>query len=39
MVTKMDELKVEDKIEQLEIEKAQLDNRIQITNWETSLSD
>ncbi len=39
MVTKMDELKVEDRIEQLGIEKAQLDNKVQITNWETDLSD
>lgn len=37
MVAQLDELKVEDEIEKLEIEKVQLDNKIQITNWTTKL--
>ncbi len=39
MVAQLDELEVEDEIEKLEIEKVQLDNKIQITNWTTRLSD
>lgn len=39
MVAQLDELKIEDEIEKLEIEKAQLDNKIQMTNWTTQLID
>lgn len=39
MVAQLDELEVEDKIEKLGIEKVQLDNKIQITNWTTTLID
>ncbi len=39
MVAQLDELKIEDEIEKLEIEKSQLDNKIQITNWTNQLSD
>lgn len=39
MIAQLDELKTEDKIEKLEAEKAQLDNKIQITNWTTKLLD
>lgn len=39
IIAQLDELKIEDKIEKLEIEKAQLDNKIQITNWTTRLLD
>lgn len=39
MVAQLDELEIEDEIEKLEIEKTQLDNKIQITNWTTQLSD
>ena len=38
-IAQLDELKIEDKIEKLEIEKSQLDNKIQITNWTTKLLD
>ena len=38
-IAQLDELKIEDKIEKLEIEKVQLDNKIQITNWTTKLLD
>ncbi len=38
-VAQIDERDVEDLIEQLEIEKVQLDNKIQITNWKTDLKD
>ena len=38
-ITQLDELKIEDKIEKLEIEKVQLDNKIQMTNWTTKLLD
>ncbi len=37
MVAQLDELKIEDEIEKLEVEKVQLDNKIQMTNWETKL--
>ena len=37
-VAQMDELEVEDLIEKLEIEKAQLDNKIQMTNWTNKLT-
>ena len=36
-IAQLDELEVEDKIEKIEIEKVQLDNKIQITNWTTPL--
>lgn len=39
VVAQLDETKIEDEIEKLEIEKVQLDNKIQITNWTTKLSD
>ena len=39
MIAQLDELKIEDKIEKLEIEKVQLDNKIQMTNWTTKLLD
>ena len=39
MIAQLDELEIEDDIEKLEIEKVQLDNKIQITNWTTKLSD
>lgn len=35
----LDELEIEDKIEKLQIEKTQLDNKIQMTNWTTVLID
>ena len=38
-IAQLDESKIEDKIEKLEIEKAQLDNKIQITNWTIKLLD
>ncbi len=38
-IAQLDELKIEDKIEKLEIDKVQLDNKIQITNWTTKLLD
>ncbi len=37
-VAQLDEREVEDEIENLENEKALLDNKIQITNWSTNLS-
>lgn len=37
MVAQLDQLEVENEIEKLEIEKTQLDNKIQITNWTTEL--
>lgn len=39
MIPQLDEIEIEDKIEELEIEKVQLDNKIQIANWTTSLID
>lgn len=39
MVTTMEETLVEDQIEKCEIQKVQLDNKIQITNWTTQLLD
>ena len=39
MIAQLDELEIEDEIEKLEIEKVQLDNKIQITNWTTQLVD
>lgn len=38
-ISQLNELEVEDEIEKLEIEKVQLDNKIQITNWTTKLCD
>lgn len=39
MVAQLDEIDIEDRIEKLEIEKVQLDNKIQMTNWTTQLVD
>lgn len=39
MVPQLDELKIENEIEKTEIEKTQLDNKIQMTNWTTQLLD
>lgn len=39
MIAQLDELKIEDEIEKLEVEKVQLDNKIQMTNWTTKLCD
>jgi|SRR3989344_7217164 len=39
MISQLDELEIEDEIEKLEIEKVQLDNKIQITNWRTELKE
>ena len=39
MIAQIDEIEIEDEIEKLEIEKVQLDNKIQIINWVTKLSD
>jgi len=39
MTAQLDELEIEDEIEKLEIEKVQLDNKMQITNWTTKLND
>jgi len=36
--TTIDEAKIEDVIEKLEIQKVQLDNKIQITNWTTEVT-
>ena len=38
-ISQLDELKIEDEIIKAEIEKVQLDNKIQIMNWTTSLHD
>ena len=37
LIAQLDELEIEDKIEKIEIEKVQLDNKIQMTNWTTKL--
>lgn len=39
MIAQLDVLEVEDEIEKLEIEKVQLDNKIQMTNWTAQLED
>ena len=39
IVSQLDEIEVEDYMERLEVEKVQLDNKIQITNWTTILVD
>ena len=39
IIAQLDEIEIEDEIEKLEIEKVQLDNKIQITNWTTKLLD
>ena len=39
IMAQLDEIEVEDDMERLEIEKVQLDNKIQITNWTTILVD
>ncbi|MBI2004089.1 DIP1984 family protein [Candidatus Pacearchaeota archaeon] len=36
-VAQLDEAEIENEIEKLEIEKAKLDNKIQMTNWNTKL--
>ncbi|MEK6895094.1 MAG: hypothetical protein AABX48_01085 [Nanoarchaeota archaeon] len=38
-VAQLDEAEIENEIEKLEIEKAKLDNKIQMTNWNTKLLD
>ena len=38
-IAQLDELKVEEEIEKLEKEKVQLDNKVQITNWTTTLTN
>jgi hypothetical protein len=38
-IAQLDELEIEDEIERLEIEKSQLDNKLQIANWTTTLED
>ncbi len=38
MIAQLDESKIEDEIETLENEKARIDNKIQMTNWNTNLS-
>ena len=38
-VAQLDEVEVEDELEKIEVEKVQLDNKIQITNWTTKLED
>ena len=38
-VSQLDESEIEDEIEKLEVEKASLDNKIQITNWNTKIED
>ena len=37
MVAQLDESEIEDEIEKIEIEKTKLDNKIQMTNWNTEL--
>ena len=39
IVAQLDELEIDDEMERLEIEKVQLDNKIQMTNWTTKLID
>ena len=39
IIAQLDELEIENEIEKTEIEKVQLDNKIQITNWTTQLLD
>ena len=39
LISQLDEAEIEEEIEKLEIEKAKLDNKIQMTNWNTQLSD
>jgi len=39
LIAQMSENDVEDMIEQLEIEKSQLDNKVQITNWTAKLNE
>jgi len=36
-IAQLDEAEVEDEVEKLEIQKTQLDNKIQMTNWNTEL--
>lgn len=39
MVALLNEQEIEDELEKLEISKVQLDNKIQMTNWTTNLTD
>lgn len=39
LISQLDESEIEDDIEKLENEKAKLDNKIQMTNWNTQLLD
>ncbi len=39
LIPQLNEADIEDEIEKLEIEKGRLDNKIQITNWNTRLID
>ena len=39
IVAQLDELEIDDEMERLEIEKVQLDNKIQMANWTTKLID
>lgn len=39
LIAQINESEIEDKIEYLEIQKAQLDNKIQMTNWNTELEE
>src|SRR3989344_422249 len=39
LVPQLDEAEIEEEIEKFEAEKAKLDNKIQMTNWNTQLSD
>jgi len=38
-ISQLDETEIEEEIEKLEIEKAKLDNKVQMTNWNTKLLD
>ena len=39
MIPQLDESKIEDEIEKIEVEKTKLDNKIQMENWNTELID
>lgn len=39
MVAQLDEFEIENEIEELEMEKVKLDNKIQMTNWATQIND
>jgi len=38
-IAQLDESEIEEEIEKLEIQKTQLDNKIQMTNWNTQLTE